>query len=97
MPSKEINYLDLPEYSIDFFDWNPELRFNLKEACQLLNHEVIRSQDVDFLPSPPQEKIGIIVGVLTMNEEIEVILKFDGIIEQLIKAELCGDYIVLND
>lgn len=89
---KKMNHLKQPEYEVSFDNWDQTLFFNQEEACQLLNHEVIRIEDRQYLPIPPNAKIGIVVGVLTMNEEIEVLVKFMHGMEQLTKIEFCGDY-----
>nr|WP_067286154.1 hypothetical protein [Marinobacterium profundum] len=78
-------------------DWNPELSFELQEAFALVNREVIRLEDRDTLPAPPIEAIGVVCGVLTMNDEIEILVRFADSMEQLVKTELCGDYLLLND
>lgn len=87
--------LNEPEYDVDFVDWIPEMRFTKDEACAFINYEVIRLDDKDSLPSPPISKIGLVVGVLVMNEEIELLVKFGKVMEQLVKAEFCGDYIIV--
>lgn len=80
------------EYDVNFFDWDKSLQFELKEACSLMCREVIRNQDVHLLPKPPIMKTGNIVGVIAMNEEIELIVRFPESMEQLTKTEFCGDY-----
>jgi len=95
MKRKEI--FNLPEYDPDFIDWDPMLVFTKEEAFQLLNHEVLKNSDGAHIKNPPLEKIGLVVGILTMNDEVEVLVKFREGMDQLCKAELCGDYIVLPD
>lgn len=80
------------EYDANFFDWDTSLQFELKEACSLMCREVVRSEDAHLLPKPPVMKTGNIVGVLAMNEEIEVVVRFTEGMEQLTKTEFCGDY-----
>lgn len=80
------------EYDVNFFDWDTSLQFELKEACALMCREVVRSEDAHLLPKPPVMKTGNIVGVLAMNEEIEVVVRFTEGMEQLTKTEFCGDY-----
>jgi hypothetical protein len=80
------------EYEVDFFDWDPTLQFKLKEACSLMCREVVRNIDAGLLPNPPSLNIGSIVGVLAMNEEIELLVKFDDELLQLSKTEFCADY-----
>lgn len=92
MPEYEAN-----EYALNFFEWDPTLTFKLDEACGLMCREVVRNQDVSLLPRPPLEKMGTIVGVIAMNEEIELIVRFIDEIEQLTKTEFCGDYKLVPD
>lgn len=80
------------EYDVNFFDWDTSLQFELKEACALMCREVVRGEDAHLLPKPPIAKTGNIVGVLAMNEEIEVVVRFSEGMEQLTKTEFCGDY-----
>ncbi|SEB17799.1 hypothetical protein SAMN02745729_13111 [Marinobacterium iners DSM 11526] len=85
------------DYDIETFgDWNPELSFELNEAVSLFYKEVIRIQDRAHLPKPPIEVIGIVCGVLTLNDEIEVIIRFPNKLEQLCKTEFCGDFILVE-
>lgn len=90
----EMNYFNQPEYDISFIEWDPTLCFQVEEACQLLNREVIRIEDRADLAFPSTEKTGIVVGVLVMNDEVEVLVKFMSGMEQLVKTEFCGDFIL---
>ncbi|MEH6649146.1 MAG: hypothetical protein V7707_03875 [Motiliproteus sp.] len=86
------------EQGIDFLgDWNPDLRFTVVEAVAVINREVVRLEDRAHLPNPPISKIGVVVGLLTMNEQIEVLVKFTDGIEQLVKTEFCGDFVMVED
>jgi hypothetical protein len=78
-------------------EWNPDLQFKLPEACALLNKEVIRLEDRCSLPNPPVSMLGIVCGVLTMNDEIEILVRFPSGMEQLVKTELCGDYMLVEN
>ncbi|RDE18974.1 hypothetical protein DV711_15305 [Motiliproteus coralliicola] len=78
-------------------DWDPDLRFTVEEAVAVLNREVVRLEDRACLPNPPISKTGVVVGVLTMNEQIEVLVKFTEGIEQLVKTEFCGDFVMVED
>ncbi len=80
------------EYEVDFFDWDTSLQFELTEACSLMCREVVRTEDAELLPRPPITKTGNIVGVLAVNEEIEIVVRFPEGMEQLTKTEFCGDY-----
>ncbi len=77
--------------------WDPNLRFDPQEACSLLNHEVINASDRETLPKPPIDKLGIIVGVLALNDEIEIIIRIDDALRQICKTEFCADYILVTD
>jgi len=80
------------EYAVNFFDWDTSLQFNLKEACSLMCREIVRNEDAELLPNPPHSKVGIIVGVLAVNDEIELVIKFSEGMDQLTKTEFCADY-----
>jgi len=86
------------EFDIEMFgDWNPEQQFQLEEAFELMHREVIRIGDRACLPTPPIEKIGLILGVLALNDEVEIIVRFPDAMEQLCKAELFGDFIIVPE
>ncbi len=78
-------------------NWLPGQQFELQEAIGLLHSEAIRVQDRAYLQNPPIEKIGIICGVLTMNDEVEIIIRFPEGILQLNKSELYSDYLLVED
>jgi len=80
------------EYAVNFFEWDTTLQFQLQEACSLMCREVVRNRDVKLLPKPPVMKSGNVVGVIAMNEEIELIVRFPDEMLQLTKTEFCGDY-----
>ncbi len=61
--------------------------FELNEAVEMLYGEAIRLEDADLLPNPPFDKTGIICGVVTMNDFIEILVKYPEGILQLNKAE----------
>ena len=67
-----------------------EQHFELNEAVNLLYQEVIRTKDSTHLPSPPFDKTGIICGLVTMNDFIEILVKYPEGILQLNKAEFFG-------
>jgi len=69
----------------------PDSQFELNEAIGLLNSEVVRIQDRACLPNPPIEAIGIICGVITMNDEVEIIVKFYEGIVQFNKVEFLNE------
>lgn len=80
------------EYAVNFFEWDTTLQFQLQEACALMCREVVRNKDVKLLPKPPVTKSGNVVGVIAMNDEIELIVRFPDEMLQLTKTEFCGDY-----
>lgn len=85
------------EYELETIGvWDDDLAFDLQEATSLIYKEIVRIQDRAHLPKPPIEKIGIICGILALNEEIEVIVRFPDEMDQLNKTELCGDYILVE-
>jgi hypothetical protein len=67
-----------------------EKHFKLDEAVNLLYLEAIRNEDSEYLPNPPFEKTGTICGIVTMNDFIEVLVKYPEGILQLNKAEFFG-------
>jgi hypothetical protein len=75
----------------------PMMVFEIDECVQMLNCEIIRKADSHFLPKPPVDKIGHAVGILTMNSEVELLVRFDDKIEQLKKMEFYANYIELDD
>mgnify|MGYP000642756871 CR=1 FL=1 len=85
------------EYEIETIgEWDDDLTFELQEAVSLIYKEIVKIQDRAYLPKPPIDKIGIICGILALNDEIEVIVRFPEGLEQLCKTELCGDYILVE-
>ncbi len=92
---KQKHSFNTSEYEPNFTNWDPQLVFKQSEACGLLSREIIKKSDKSFYPKPPIHKIGFIVGVLAMNEEIEIIVRFGDEIQQVIKAEFCTQYVLL--
>jgi len=80
-----------------FSNWNPDLRFDLQEAIALINHEVINTSDHASLPKPPIDKLGVVVGILTLNEEIEILIRIDDSLQQICKTEFNADFILVPD
>lgn len=85
------------EYDLTFIDWDPTLTFNLQEACSLMCREIVRNEDAHLLPKPPIMKSGNIVGVLAVNDEIELVIRFPEGMDQVTKTEFCGDYKLVPD
>lgn len=63
--------------------------FDLEEATSLIHMAIHRGG----ITTPKFEDIGLIVGVLAMNEEVEVIVKFHDGLQQFTRRELAGDYV----
>jgi len=61
--------------------------FELDEAVDMLYREAIRAIDAHYLPNPPFDKTGIICGVVTMNDFVEILVKYPEGILQLNKSE----------
>lgn len=68
--------------------------FSIKEVVALLNYTVIKHDKGDhFLP----ENLGIICGVLTLNNEVEMVVKFIDRVGQFTKSEFNKHYRVIRD
>jgi len=63
--------------------------FEIDEAVSLLNMAIHRAE----VKTPRFEDIGLIVGVLCMNEEVEVIVKFHNELRQFTRSELGLNYV----
>jgi len=68
--------------------------FTVQEVVALLNYTVIRLDRGDkFVP----ENLGIICGVLTLNEDVEIVVKFIDRVGQFTKTEFTKFYRVIRD
>jgi hypothetical protein len=68
--------------------------FTVTEVIALLNLTVIKQDRGDkFLP----ENLGIICGVLTLNEEVEMVVKFIDRVCQFTKSEFSRHYRIINE
>jgi hypothetical protein len=69
--------------------------FTLEKAVKLMHHEVIRKSDKD----KPQsiEIIGVISGILTINDQMEIVVQFYGGVEQFTEAEFDSNLIVTSN
>jgi hypothetical protein len=87
-----------PKTSIQQIGFNPRNHFKPDDAYKLWNHEVIRLEDSVYKQNPPIEKIGIIIGLLSMNDEVELIVKFSyvGEVHQVTKSEFDAEFIVVS-
>ncbi|WP_224797274.1 hypothetical protein [Idiomarina abyssalis] len=63
--------------------------FEIDEAVSLLNMAIHRAG----IEKPQFEDIGLIVGILCMNEEVEVIVKFHNELRQFTRSELGLNYV----
>jgi hypothetical protein len=69
-------------------------QFSVDEVVKLFNYPVIKSdRGTEFLP----ENIGLIVGVLILNEQVEMVVKFIDRVTQFTKAEFTKSYRVIKD
>ncbi len=75
-------------FSIDF-------GFDLDEACSLLNLTVVAINNESNPPSITE--IGIICGVLTVNDEVELVIKFLDELRQYIKSEFVAQLKIIKD
>lgn len=69
--------------SLEIFGFNDQ--FTMQEAFELLNSHVVKKEDKNN-KDLPIEKIGFIAGVITLNDEIEVMIKFPNQLSQLTKT-----------
>lgn len=83
------------EQSLKMIGFLPGESFDLEEATSLINYEVVRSTDEHLLPTPPHEKVGFIVGVIWMNDEIEILIRIEEKVAQLTKAEYLDSFILV--
>lgn len=69
--------------------------FEIQEACDLLNLTVVA---LDSRTNPPRiDEIGFICGVLTANDEVELVIKFLEEMRQYTKAEFVSQLKILTD
>ena len=69
--------------------------FELPEACDLLNLTVV-SLDSSSIP-PSISEIGLICGVLTVNDEVELVIKFLDQLRQYTKSEFVSQLEILKE
>ena len=72
---------------------NRRSSFSISEVVKLINLTVVRH---DLGDSFRPENLGIIVGVLTLNDEVEMVVKFIDRISQFTKSEFQRNYKVLH-
>ena len=69
--------------NIELFGFGDQ--FTTEEAFDLLNSHVVRKED-ENKKNLPIEFIGFIAGVITLNDEVEVMIKFPKELLQLTKT-----------
>jgi hypothetical protein len=73
---------------------NQNQSFNIDEVVRLINRPIIRNEKGNkFIP----ENIGLIVGVVTLNQEVEMVVKFIDRITQFTKTEFNKAYRVIEE
>lgn len=73
---------------------NQNQHFTIHEVVSLINRPVIRHDRGDqFIPS----NIGLVVGVVTLNQEVEMVVKFIDRVTQFTKAEFNKHYRVIQE
>jgi len=60
-------------------------QFTAQEAFELLNSHVVKKENENN-KNLPIEKIGYVAGVITLNDEVEVMIKFPKQLIQLTKT-----------
>ena len=69
--------------------------FELPEAYQLLNHTVAELSR--NLTDPAISDLGLVCGILTVNDEIELVVKFMTELRQYTKTEFSAQLKVIKD
>lgn len=69
--------------SLEIFGFGDQ--FTPQEAFELLNSHVVKKED-EKNKNLPIEKIGFVAGVITLNDEVEVMIKFPKKLLQLTKT-----------
>lgn len=70
-------------------------QFTPQEAFELLNSHVVKKEDENN-KSLPIEKIGFVAGVITLNDEVEVMIKFSEQLIQLTKTAFAEQITLLE-
>jgi len=79
--------------SIEFF--GIENQFTQEEAVNLLNSHVVKKGDEEKAKTSI-EYIGFIAGVLTLNDEIEVVIKFPNKLSQFTKIAFNNNFSLID-
>ncbi|WP_144391753.1 hypothetical protein [Pleionea sediminis] len=73
-------------------------QFELDEAVKLMHcHVAKKCNSKRNKKKLRTEEIGIVVGLLVINEEVEIVLKFLQGMKQVTKAEFNDSFILLDD
>jgi hypothetical protein len=59
-------------------------QFTPEDAFELLNSHVVKKKD-EHNKNLPIEKVGFVAGVITLNDEVEIMVKFPNELIQLTK------------
>lgn len=70
-------------------------QFTPQEAFELLNSHVVKKEDENN-ENLPIEKIGFVAGVITLNDEVEVMIKFPQELVQLTKTTFAEQITLLE-
>jgi len=79
--------------NINIFGFSDQ--FTPKDAFELLNSHVVRKEDENN-KNLPIEKIGFVAGVITLNDEVEVMIKFPNELIQLTKINFSEQMTLLE-
>ncbi|WP_020396605.1 hypothetical protein [Thiolinea disciformis] len=70
--------------------------FTLEEAVKLIYQHVVLRKNIEAPEQKPNlSSIGHICGVLTLNDQIEVVVKFQDAIQQFTKTEFAAQLVML--
>lgn len=70
-------------------------QFTLESAFELLNCHVVKKEDEEKAESTI-EVIGFVAGIITLNDEIEVMIKFPNELVQLTKTNFSQQIMLLE-
>jgi hypothetical protein len=71
----------------------PAEHFTVNEATALLNCHVTRREHLGNAPSV--DRIGFVAGVITLNDDVEILLKFHDALEQVGKRDFEQRFVVI--
>ena len=76
-------------------DLEPTDNFELEEAFALMERVVIRAKNKD--DKHPSLDFGVVSGVLAVNEEIELVIKFLDGLSQYTKSEFTAQFRIYDE